>query len=203
MADEKGMSGRVGVADLVVRDLFERAWWAVAFRGLLGVVIGIVAVTWPHVTLATLLVILGAYLLIDGVLAIVASLRVSRTGRRWWPYLLQGLVSVAVGVLAFTHPMAIAFAVLLLVAFRCFVTGFVEIATAIWLRRETGSSETFVWLAGLLSIAFGVLLLFRPGAGALTLVWLAGIYTIVFGVLEAITAFRVKGVAKRLAQQPA
>jgi uncharacterized membrane protein HdeD (DUF308 family) len=197
MARDEDIRGRTGIAEMVVRDLFERSWWAVALRGLIGVVIGIVAVTWPRVTLSTVLGLLGVYLLFDGVLTIVASFRASRAHKRWWPYLLEGLVSLGVGALAFFHPMAIAFALLLLVAFRSFVTGLVEIATAVWLRRETSSSQWFLWLAGLMSIAFGVALLFMPGAGALTLVWLAGFYTIVFGILEIVTAFMVKGVARR------
>jgi uncharacterized membrane protein HdeD (DUF308 family) len=197
MATDRDIKGRSGIAEMVVRDLFERAWWAVALRGLIGVVIGIVAVTWPRVTLAMLLGILGVYLVVDGILTIAASLRASHAGRRWWPYLLEGVVSLGIGALAFYHPMTIAFVVLLLVAFRCFVTGLVEIATAVWLRRETNANQWFLWLAGLVSIAFGVALLFMPGAGALTLVWLAGFYTMVFGILEIVTAFMVKGVARR------
>lgn len=203
MTGESDVRRRSGITASVVEDLLERAWWAVALRGLLGVVIGLVAITWPRATLTTLLVMLGVYLLIDGALTIGASVRAARAERRWWPYLIEGLLSVVVGALAFIHPAAIALALLLLVAFRCLVTGFVEIATAIWLRRDTGTSQWFMWLAGLASIAFGFILLSRPGASVLTLVWLAGIYTMVFGVLEAITAFRVRGVARRrLTHQP-
>jgi uncharacterized membrane protein HdeD (DUF308 family) len=189
---------------MAVESTLQKAWSAIAFRGLVGVVLGIVAFTWPQVTLSALLVVLGAYFFLDGIFALVASFQASRHEQTWWPYLLQGLLSVAVGILAFTRPMAVALFVLFLVAFRCFVTGVVEIATGIWLRRETGRSEWLLWLAGLLSIAFGVILLARPAAGALTLVWLVGIYTFAFGIIETLTAFRLKRFTgpRHLAEQP-
>jgi uncharacterized membrane protein HdeD (DUF308 family) len=191
------------MVDQIVAPLLERAWWSVALRGVLGIVLGVVAIMWPHVTLAALLGVLGAYFIIDGVLALVTMFQASRQEKSWWPYLLGGFVSIAVGVMAFTRPAAIAFAILILAAIRCMVTGVVEIATAIWLRRETGRSEWLLWLGGLISIAFGVLLMARPQAGILTLVWLVGIYTIAFGIIATATAFRLRRVAtSHLAPQP-
>jgi len=181
----------------VVQNLFHRAWWAIVLRGLLGVVVGILALSWPVATFAVLLVLLGAYFFIDGVLALVATFHAAGEHRTWWPYLLEGLLSLAVGLLAFTRPLAVAFAVIILVAIRCFVTGFAEIGTAISLKREIGKSEWWLWLAGLVSIAFGVLILARPAAGALTLVWLIGAYAILFGIFEIVAAFRLKGIARQ------
>jgi uncharacterized membrane protein HdeD (DUF308 family) len=159
---------------------------------------------WPHATLVGLLAALGAYFFFDGVLALVTMFQASRQEKSWWPYLLEGVVSIAVGILAFTRPASMAFAVLILAAVRCFVTGVVEISTAIWLRRETGRSEWLLWLAGLVSIAFGVFLIARPQAGIMTLVWLVGIYTIAFGIIVTATAFRLRSMAaSHLAPQPA
>lgn len=182
----------------ILQGRLRRAWWATAFRGLAAILIGLVAITWPKLTLSVLLVLLGSYLLVDGIFAIVAAFQASHEGRGWAPYLLEGLFSIVVGVLAFTRPATVALFVLLLVAFRSLITGFVTIATGVWLRRETRQSEWLMWLAGLASIAFALILLARPSLGLATLVWLVGIYTISFGIIEIVAAFRLRGVAERL-----
>jgi uncharacterized membrane protein HdeD (DUF308 family) len=195
--------GSGGMVEQIVAPLLERAWWTIALRGLLGIVAGILAIMWPHITLAVLLAVLGSYFFLDGLFALVTTFQAARQERTWWPYLLEGVFSMAVGILAFTRPAAIAFGLLILAAVRSFVTGVVEIATAIWLRRETGRSEWLLWIAGLISIAFGGFLVARPQAGILTLVLLVGIYTITFGIIVTATAFRLRSlVARGLAPQP-
>jgi uncharacterized membrane protein HdeD (DUF308 family) len=193
-----------GLVDQIVAPLLERAWWAIAFRGLLGIVIGIVALVWPAVTLAVLLSVLGVYFFMDGIFALVTAFHSARNERSWWPYVLEGALSIVVGILTFTHPVTIAIGVLILAAVRCFVTGTVEIATAIRLRRDTGSNEWLLWLAGFISIAFGVLLVVRPALGVLGLVWMVGLYTIAFGIIITSTAFRLRRIVsgRPLAPQP-
>jgi uncharacterized membrane protein HdeD (DUF308 family) len=197
-------AGRQALAGQVVTPLLERAWWAIALRGLLGIIIGLVAIVWPGVTQAVLLVMLGAYFVADGVFALVTTFQAARHERTWWPYLLQGVVSIAVGILAFTRPAAFAFGVLMLAAIRCFITGAVEMATAVWMQRETGRGEWPLWLAGLISVLFAAFLLARPSVGLLTLIWMVGIYALIFGVVVTTSAFRLKGAGRpHLAAHPA
>lgn len=177
--------------------LFQRAWWAIAFRGLLAIVLGLLILTWPGQSLAILLAMLGIYLFFDGVFALVATFHAARDERSWWPYLLEGLLSIGIGILVFARPMAAALAVLLLISVRSVVTGAVEISSAVALRRTTGASHWALWLGGLAAIAFGILLVIRPFAGVAALVWLAGIYCIVFGIMATITAFQVRGRVER------
>lgn len=182
----------------IMRGRLRRAWWATALRGVAAILVGLVALTWPQLTLSILLLLLGSYLLVDGIFAIVAAFQASHQGHSWAPYLLEGLFSIVVGVLAFTRPATVALFVLLLVAFRSLITGFVTIATGVWLRRETRQSEWLMWLAGLASIAFGLILLARPALGVATLVWLVGVYTIAFGIIEIVAGFRLRSVTERL-----
>jgi len=195
--DERGLVGAM------VEHRLRRAWWATAFRGMLAILLGIVAMTWPALTLSVLLALLGAYLIMDGVFAIVAAFQATHDGRSWLPYLLEGLLSIVVGVLAFTRPATVAVFILLLIAFRSVITGFVTIATGIWLRRETKQSEWMMWLAGLVSVAFGLILLARPALGIATLIWVVGLYTIIFGIIEIVAAFRLKGAVGRLTHRTA
>jgi uncharacterized membrane protein HdeD (DUF308 family) len=77
------------------------------------------------------------------------------------------------------------------------VHGIFEIVAALQLRKEL-EDWWILALGGVISVLFGGLLLFNPGAGALAMIWLIGIYAIVFGALLIILSFRLKSVSSRL-----
>ena len=178
--------------DEAAGDVFRRAWWAVALRGLAAIVLGIIMLTAPRPTFALLVGLLGIYVFIDGIFTLVAAFHAEAQGRSWWPYLLEGLLSIAVGLLAFARPGIVGFVLLVMIAIRSIVVGLAEIATGVGVRRSTGKATVFLWLGGLASIAFGVLLLALPAVGVLALMWTAGIYVLIFGVLLDTEAFRLR-----------
>jgi uncharacterized membrane protein HdeD (DUF308 family) len=178
-------------------NLFRRAWWAVALRGVLAIIFGIMILTRPGTTLALLVATLGVYLFFDGLFTLVAAFRAAEHGRTWWPYLIEGLFSIAVGLLAFARPGSLLLFLVMLIAVRAIVVGAAEVGTGMSVRRTTGSSAWMLWLGGLASIVFGVLLIGNATFGLLALVWMAGIYTIVFGVLLDVEAFRLKDAGPR------
>src|SRR3981081_3265339 len=73
-------------------------WWLIALRGLVGVIFGLLALILPVATILALVLLLSAYMIVDGVFSIAAAVRVAREGDRWGPLALQGIVSLAVGV---------------------------------------------------------------------------------------------------------
>jgi len=171
---------------------FQRAWLLIALRGALAVVVAAVLLTRPSMGQGLLLAALGSYLFIDGVLALATALRADRgaTGRA--RYILEGLVSVTIGALAFSRPMSIAAAVLMLIAARSIIAGLVEIATALSLRRTGGERHWPIGLGGLASLGFGAFLLARPASASLLLVLLAGLYLLIFGITLIAAAFRLR-----------
>ena len=179
--------------DEAAGNVFRRSWWAIALRGLAAIVIGIVMLSAPKPTFLLLVALLGIYLFVDGLFSLVATFHAGTEGRSWWPYLLEGLLSIGVGLLAFARPGATGFLVLALVAIRSIVVGVVEIGTGVSVRRSIGTSTVMLWLGGLASIAFGVLLLARPAIGIFALMWVAGVYALIFGVLLDAEAFRLRG----------
>ena len=156
-----------------------RHWWTLALRGLFAVLFGIMAFVWPGITLASLVILFGAYAFVDGVFAIVAAVE---HRERWWALVIEGLAGIAAGIITVVWPGITALALLYVIAFWAMATGVFEIAAAIKLRKLI-EGEFLLALSGVASIAFGLLLLFRPGAGALGVVWLIGSYALVFGVL--------------------
>jgi uncharacterized membrane protein HdeD (DUF308 family) len=179
--------------------LMSRTWWIWALRGVAAVLFGLAAFIWPEITLTALVILYGAYALVDGLFSVFAAIAGRTAVRRWWALLLQGLSGVAIGVLAFVWPQITALALVFLIAARAFVVGLFEIVLAIWLRQEL-KIEWFLILSGIVSLVFGLALAIAPGAGALALLWLIAAFAILIGVLLILVAVRLRSLAKSIRQ---
>src|SRR5260370_16593557 len=93
-----------------------RIWWALALRGGLAILFGLLAFFWPGFLWLVVVYLFGAYALIDGVLALIAAVTGHGESGPWWALLLEGLVGIAVGILAFPWPGLTHFALLYLIA---------------------------------------------------------------------------------------
>jgi uncharacterized membrane protein HdeD (DUF308 family) len=176
-------------------DLMSRYWWALVLRGVAAVMFGGLALAWPGLTLQLLVLMFGAYALVDGVFAVVSAIGGRRHTDQWFLLLLEGLLGIAVGVLTWVAPGITATALLFYIAAWSLITGVLEIAAAIRLRKEI-RGELWLGLAGALSIGFGMLLMTFPLAGALSVVWLIGVYAIAFGFALMVLGFRVHGLSR-------
>jgi uncharacterized membrane protein HdeD (DUF308 family) len=172
-------------------NLMTQNWWAIALRGLVAVLFGIAAFIWPGITLWVLVAIFGAYALVDGIFAIIEAFRRDVVGERWWALLFEGFVGIAIGILTFTWPGLTAMGLLYLIAFWAIVTGVFEVITAIRLRHEI-RGEWMMGLIGVLSVAFGFLLVAFPLAGALSVVLIIGLYAVVTGALMIALGFKLR-----------
>jgi uncharacterized membrane protein HdeD (DUF308 family) len=168
------------------------SWSALALRGVLAIIFGLLVFAWPGISLWVLVLFFGANALIDGILAIVAAVRGSASGGRWWGMLLQGILGIATGLITFLWPGLTALVLLYFIAAWAIVIGVFEIVAAIRLRKEI-EGEWLLALRGGLAILFGVILFANPGAGALAVVWLIGVFSIVLGVVNLVLAFRLRG----------
>lgn len=115
--------------------------------------------------------------------------------------ILAGLAGLLAGVLTFLWPGITALVLLYVIAGWSIVTGVLEVAAAIRLRKEI-EDEWLLGLAGIASIIFGILLMILPGPGALALVWLIGSYALFYGVLLLVLAFRVRGLRDMVTRRP-
>ena len=173
-------------------------WWALVLRGVCAVLFGVGAFFWPGITVALLILLYGAYALVEGVLEVAWVLVGRQAGAFPWGVLLAGLAGIGVGIVTFVSPGLTALALLYLIAAWAIVRGVFQIIAAISLRREL-ENEWLLALSGLLSVALGVLLIVAPGAGALALLWWIGGFAIIAGILMIMLGMRLKGVNDRLA----
>ncbi len=171
-----------GIVGVGLNEIASR-WWTFVVRGLVAIAFGVLVIVQPGISLIALVYLWGVYAIADGVFNLVLAFRGSRAVRGGWGWVIfEGIASIAAGVIAFIWPGITALALLILIALWAIATGVAEIVTATQLRKYI-RGEWVLALSGVLSIVFGVLLLVRPGAGALTVVWLIGLYAILFGIL--------------------
>lgn len=171
-----------------------RKWWVVAVRGLAAILFGLAAFFWPGITLAALVILFGAYAFVDGIFAIVSAVQSATEHERWGTLLLEGIAGMVAGLLTFFLPAITAVALLFVMAAWAIVTGVLEIAAAIRLRKEI-DNEWLLALSGIASLIFGLVLLIHPLAGALAVVWVIGSYAIVFGGVMVALGFRLRKLA--------
>jgi uncharacterized membrane protein HdeD (DUF308 family) len=176
-------------------------WWSLVIRGLVALIVGIIAFVLPGITLAALVILFGAYALIDGVVSFIGAWKASRTHERWGVLVLEGIAGILASVVTILWPGITAFALVVLIAAWALVTGAFEIAAAIRLRKYI-TGEWLLALSGIASIIFGFLMIVFPLAGALAIAYMVGIYALVFGVLLLALGFRLRGWAKSFPAAP-
>jgi uncharacterized membrane protein HdeD (DUF308 family) len=162
-------------------------WWVLALRGIAGVLFGIAAFLWTGITLVALIALFAAFLFVNGVLAVFAGAR----GRSWLT-VAEGVVAIVAGLITVLLPPVTALALALLIAAWAIITGITQIAAAVRLRSFI-SNEWLLAGGGILSIVFGVLIVFFPGAGLVAITWVIGAYAFVWGVILFALALRLRG----------
>jgi uncharacterized membrane protein HdeD (DUF308 family) len=171
-----------------------RRWWAVALRGVAAILFGVLALVWPGITVFALVIVFGAYALVDGAFTLVAAFGQRDGGRRpgshAWLFA-RGTAGILTGVIAAVWPGITALALLWVVALWAMVTGVFDIVAAVQLRKEM-RREWLLALTGALSVLFGVLLVVWPADGVLTLVVLIGIAAIAFGITLLMFGLRLR-----------
>ena len=173
-------------------ELLARNWWALALRGLLAVLFGILTLWIPGLTLFYLVMLFGAYTILEGIFNLISAFRAPG---HHWPLILEGILSIGAGAVTFVWPGITALVLLYLIAFWAIFTGVLEITAGIRLRRYI-TNEWLLILMGVLSILFGVLILLRPGTGALAIVLWIGAYGVVFGLALIVLAFRLRSMGR-------
>lgn len=172
-------------------ETLSRNWWAVLLRGLAGIAFGLVTLIAPGISIAALIILFGAYALIDGLLAILSAVRRRGTHHRWRLLVLEGVVGVGAAVVTVLWPGLTALSLLFIIAGWAIVTGVLEISSAIVLRKQI-TGEWLLVLSGVASVVFGVVLFLFPAAGAVAIALLIGSYALVFGVILVGLALRLR-----------
>ena len=178
--------------------LFVGNWKSHALRGVAALLFGLGALVWPSITVTVLVLLFGAFVLVDGLSILGAVLAGDRERRRQeWLLVLHGSAGIVVGIVALVWTGITALALLYVIATWAILIGAFEIAAAVRLRRVL-TDEWMIAAAGVLAIAFGVLLVLFPGSGALAITWLIGWFAVFSGVVHLAFAWRLRKLDSQL-----
>jgi uncharacterized membrane protein HdeD (DUF308 family) len=176
----------------MIIESLQRHWWVPVIRGIAAIIFGVIAFTHPVMAIATLVLFFGAWVFIDGIFRIVGAIGHRASNPDWGWQLVIGILGIMVGLLTFHAPQITALALVIYIAAWALMIGASEIVLAVKLRHEI-KGEWLIILMGLASIAFAVLLLWNPVAGAAALIWLIAWYAIILGILSIFFGFRLHG----------
>ncbi|MBB3973588.1 HdeD family acid-resistance protein [Hansschlegelia beijingensis] len=171
-------------------DLLAKNWWAIALRGVLAIVVGLIALAAPGLALLSFALVFAAYLIADGLVGVTSAIWAARSHERWGMLLAEGVLNLVVGVVAAFFPLAAVLAFALLAAFWALVTGGLMLASAYSLTAKHG--RWWMVLSGVVSIVFGIALLIAPLLGAVVLTWWFAGYALAFGAFMLVLAFRLR-----------
>jgi uncharacterized membrane protein HdeD (DUF308 family) len=171
--------------------MLTRNWKWIALRGAVAILFGLLTLFNPGITLATLIMLFGAYALVDGIFMVVSAIANRHGEPRWGTLLVGGLLGIGAGIATYTWPGITAVVLLSVIAVWAIAMGIFEVAAAIRLRKQLDGEWALI-LAGVLSVAFGVLLVMRPAAGALAVVLWIGAYALISGIVLVSLGFRLR-----------
>jgi uncharacterized membrane protein HdeD (DUF308 family) len=149
-------------------------------RGLLAVAVGVVALAWPGITVLGLVILFAIYAFIAASMEAVRAFSSERAGPVMG-HLLLGLLDVGAGVIAMAWPGSTALVLVLLVGAWATIGGLVEIYAGFEASGPAGT-RALLFVSGLVSIAFGIVLLAHPVIGAVSLALLFGLFNLVYGM---------------------
>jgi uncharacterized membrane protein HdeD (DUF308 family) len=184
-----GFSGRFA-ANHAMSAALARNWWVILLRGIFAILFGLAAILLPGVTLAVLVLIFAAYMLLDGIFDIVAAVRAAQRHERWGLLIVEGIVDLAAGVIALVWPLITILVFVYIMGAWAIVSGILLWSAAFRLNLTHG--RWLMGFGGAVSTLWGFLLLLWPFSGAVAVTWLIGVYALFFGGAMLALAFRLR-----------
>ncbi len=171
--------------------MVSRKWWTLVLRGALAILLAVLAFLWPDHTVRALFILIGLFLILDGIVSTASSLSHRRRVNAWWIFFVEGALGLLVGLFALVRPETAAMVLVFLIGLWALATGILEIIAGLRLSA-TAAGEWLLTAGGILSVIFGLILIFIPSRAVIALLWLVAAYFLLFGVVLVVLGFRVR-----------
>lgn len=171
-------------------EAIKSGWWLLLLRGLLAVAVGVIAFVQPSATFTALVVVLGAYFFVVGVVAFTAAWG-GAAGDRWWALMIEGILGIVVALLIWSWPQASTDIFLYFIAAWFILSGVVQIAAGVRLRDVIDNEWLYI-LGGVITVAFGIWLFRSPSQGMVATAYIFGVYFVLYGIVQLALAYKLK-----------
>jgi uncharacterized membrane protein HdeD (DUF308 family) len=177
--------------------VLQRQLWGLGIAsGVLAILFGIVALFWPGLTVALLILFFGVFVLVWGIVGLIVSLSSIGSNKLWWLELLFSVLAVGVAVYVLRNPSETLQIFVIFIGLTFLVRGVIDLLVGLFDRDQTGEGKVFRILAGVIGVIAGVITLLYPVSAGLAVVWIIGLYAILYGSLAIAFAFRTQKLLK-------
>ena len=194
----KGVTGTLGAEHMLqffqedtMNILWVKNWWSMVVRGLVGISLGVITFLWPAITLSALVLLFGAYAILDGIVAFAGATQARRAQQQSGALVFEGVAGLIAGIITIARPAITATVLVYIVAAWAIITGILEISAAVRLRQAI-QGEWLLGFFGVLSVLFGAAIAVTPALGALAIALWIGAYAFVSGIILTILGMRLR-----------
>jgi uncharacterized membrane protein HdeD (DUF308 family) len=174
---------------MVMMSYHQGSWWSLLIKGIVAIVVGILALSWPGSMMGLAVSLLGVFVLIVGIVATVGALMHRKESDKWIVMLVPGLLGIIIGVVALGAPAVVAAILIYLIALWALIHGISEIYGALKFREEV-KGEWVPLIVGITSVILGILLLIKPMTAGAVFTWLIGLFLLILGAFWLLLAYR-------------
>jgi uncharacterized membrane protein HdeD (DUF308 family) len=185
-----------------LKKLGSTLWKLIMVRGFALLLAGLILLLFPQGTLTVLVIIMGVYWLVDGIVTTFKSIKGRKVHAAWGWGIFTGVLGIIAGLVVLSQPV---FSAILTTSLLVWFLGIVAIiygisglVTGIRLRKQTKGEWTTI-LGGLISILFGIILITSPFVSVLVIIKSIGVIALIGGIIILVTAF---GIKKKTKQEP-
>lgn len=173
-----------------IKKITKKMWSSIIAGGIFSIIFGLLAMFWPGLTIATIVLMFGIFLIITSIVWMFEALSSIKSDPLWWLGLLFAILGAGAGAYLLCNPETLIQIFVVLFAVYIFIQSLIDLIVASYTERT--SDKTMWILLGILGIAFGIVIVIHPIATSLTFVWALGVYALTRGLLSEIFAFRMR-----------
>jgi len=171
-------------------------WWLLTLKGIFAIIFGIFATFVPGVTLITLMIYFGIFIILAGIFLIVGSISHMKNNKKWGMWMFEGILDVIIGLVVVFYPKLSLDIFIVILAIWAISIGFTQLFSALSLKHEK-SAKWLMLINALLVIVFAIVLFINPFETAMAMTYIVGIFALLFGVFITVYSFKLKNITKQ------